>query len=83
MKKKETLLDRAKKIPMSTSTKLVDTATQEQIELAVAWAKDEIQLGQISQLLWEKTTSKGVGGKVLYTLACWLKAGIRKGMIKI
>jgi len=82
-KTKETLVDRARKVSISVSTSLIDTATEEQIELAIAWAKDEIRLGQISQVLWDKTTARGVGGKTLYTLACWLKAGILKGRIKV
>ena len=80
--KKETLLEKAKKIKIKRSSSLVENATKEQIELAIAWAKDEIRLGQATQILYNKTAKNGVGGKVFYTFACWLKAGIKKGIIK-
>ena len=84
MKRKETLLEKAKKIPIPVrQTFLVDSATDEQIELAIGWTKNEITLGQFTKLLWDEKTAKGVGGKALYTIACWLKAGIKKGIIKI
>ena len=83
MKRKKTLLEKAKEIPIRMrETNLVATATNEQIELAIGWAKDEIRLGQFTHLLWDKDTAKGVGGKALYTIACWLKAGIKNGLIK-
>lgn len=80
--KKETLLELAKKIEIRQRlANLVETATEEQIELALAWAKDEIRLGQFTQIMWGKGSSLNVGGKALYTIACWLKAAIKKGIL--
>ena len=80
--KKETLLDKARKIPIKKLTKLVNSATKEQIELAIAWAKDDITLGQFTKVIWNETTAKGIGGRALYTIASWLKAAIKRGILK-
>lgn len=83
-KLEKTLLEKAKEIEVKDTRKgLITSATDEQIELAIGWAKDEIRLGQFTQLLWGKGTKNSIGGKALYTIACWLKAGIIKGRIKV
>ena len=80
----KTLLERAKKIVINPRhNSLSDTATKQQIELAIAWAQGDIRLGQASRILYNKNCSKGVGGKVLYTFACWLRAGIKRGILKV
>lgn len=88
MKRKieETLLEKARSIPIRVKhTSLVEKATTEQVELAIGWATDEITLGQFTKVIWgeDMTTAKGMGGKALYYIACWLKAGILKGKIKV
>jgi hypothetical protein len=86
MKRKKTLLQKAKDIRIKVkATNLVSKATDEEIELAIGWAIDEITLGQFTKAIWgeDTTTAKGMGGKALYYIACWLKAGIKKGIIKI
>ena len=59
--------------------------TDEEINLAIAWAKDEISLGQFSKVMWNdaNSTTKGVGGKALYTIAVFLKAGIIRNKITV
>ena len=83
--KKKTLLQKAKEMKTyMRSSSLTSTATKEQIELALGWARDEITLSQLSRVLWgEKTKlSKSAGGRALYYIASWLKAGILRGIIK-
>ena len=59
-------------------------ATDEEIELALAWMTDEITLGQFSNAVWQKkTNANGVGGKALYTIAMWLKGAYKTGKIVI
>ena len=78
----ETLLEKAKKVEIRIrASSLVESATEEQIELALAWTTDKITLGQFTKVLWDKESAGAVGGKALYTIACWLKAGIRKGIL--
>ena len=82
---KQTLLEKAKAlVPKKLSAKnLVESATEEQIELALGWAKDEISLFQFTTIMWgEKTTAGNIGGKALYAIASFLKAGIKRGIIK-
>ena len=77
----KTLLEKAKEIPTKSFRRML-VPNDEQIELAIAWAKDEIQLKQVSKVLFgETSTSQGVGGKVLYNLAVFLREGIRKGIL--
>ncbi len=79
---KETLLEKAKKIIIRESLPKREI-TDEQIELAIAWAIDEIKLSQFSQVMWGENAHKGVGGKALYTIAVFLRAGIKKGKLKV
>lgn len=79
----KTLLELAKEVKIKHRTGLSQNATSEEIELAIAWAKDEITLGQVSTVLFGEKTAKSIGGRTLYTIACLLRAGIRKGIIKV
>lgn len=78
----KTLLEQAKEIKIRKINSLVNSATKQEIELAIGWATDEITLGKFSKIIWNKDTSKGVGSKALYTIASWLKAAIKKGILK-
>jgi len=69
------LLEKAKKIQLK-KTRRRSGYTDEEIELAVAWLKDEIRTGQASQVL---TTTKQ---NILATFSTLLKLAYKKGLIK-
>ena len=73
-----TLLDEAKKLK---TTKRIDVS-DEKIELALAWLKDEIGISAICRVC---KPNKGVNysGNMLYSIAVWLREAYRKGLIKI
>jgi len=80
----KTLLEKAKKVKIGRkSNNLTESATNEQIELAIGWAKGEITMGQASRVLYGSSSAGKVGGKILYAFACWLRAGIERGIIKV
>ena len=74
MKKEITLLDQAKKILI----KRKNLATNEHIELALAWLKDEINMSQAAKVLGYKSTSN-----IGYSFAICFKKGYQQGKIKI
>lgn len=75
--KKETLLEKAKKLPIRKNKKV--NLSEEHLELGLAWMKNEIGLAQINRVLNKNNTS----GNTLYSIATWLKESYRQGKIKI
>lgn len=73
---KETLLQRAKKVPIN-KRKIV--VTDEHIELALAWLRDEVALRQMNIVLMKPNQS----GNVLYGTAVALREAYRRGKITI
>lgn len=73
---KKTLLQQAKEIKV---LKRRVRVSDEHIELAIAWMKDEIGLGQINIVMGQKIS----GGNVLYNISVWLREAYRKGIIKV
>lgn len=77
---KETLLEKAKKVKITRGTRSErKVSTEEGIETAFAWIKDEIGLTQISKGLGYSKDS----GNVLYYIAIWLREAYRQGKLKI
>lgn len=76
-KKKETLLEKAKAKKLSMPKGKIRT-TDEHIELAFAWLKDEVRLKQISEVCGKKNN-----GNILYSIAVWLREAYRQGKLKI
>lgn len=79
--KKQTLLEKAKEVKIERKISKI-IITDEHIELAIAWAKDEIQLSQVSTVLFGEKSVGKIGGRTLYWLASALREGIRTGKIK-
>ena len=75
--KKETLLQKAQKI--GSKKNIPKETTDEHLELAFAWLKDEIGLRQISAVIGVSYT----GGSSLYRIAVYLKEAYKRGLIKI
>lgn len=75
--KGRTLLEQAKEIKVKRSY-ATGKITGEEIELAMAWMKDDIRLVQINKLLGYRTNT----GHTLYKIACWIREGYRRGKIK-
>ena len=75
--KKETLLEKAKKIQTNRQQKI--KITDEHIELAFGWLRDEITSKQINVVLDREKNS----GNVLYLIAIWLREAYEQGRIKI
>jgi len=76
----KTLLEKAKEIKTTRKTLKLKN-TDEHIDLAIAWAKDEIALGQVSQVLYGEGMHKTSGGRTLYAMFVYLREGFRKGKI--
>ena len=76
---KETLLQKAKKV-LIRRPKMLSNITDEHIELAVAWIKDEITSGQVGEVLGIK---KAQVSTILCKLALILKYGIQTNKIKL
>jgi len=74
--KKKTLLQKAKKVKMRHRKIIV---TDEHIELALAWVKDDITLTQVNLALNKPRDT----GNTLYALAVYIREAYRKGQIKI
>jgi len=78
--KKETLLEKAKKIKIVyASRKERKIPIGQGIEIAFAWIKDEITLHQIGKALGYEHDS----GNVLYYVALWLREAYRQKKLKI
>ena len=75
---KETLLQKAKKSGINKRIGRLEI-TNEQIELAIAWVKDEVSTRQVSFAIGENQ----IGGRVLYRLAVWLKEAHSRGKLKL
>lgn len=69
-----TLLNKAKGF----KSKIITKVTDEDIELALAWLKDEINSVQVSVAYDRKPSSA-----MMYRIASSLKAAYQKGIIKI
>lgn len=72
----KTLLEKASGIKVRTSWSR-GGITDEEIELAVAWAEGRVGITQLAKVLGMK-----VGGNTLYRFAFALKEGFRNGKIK-
>jgi len=76
----ETLVERAKKIKTANVITGMDEGV---IELAIAWAKGEVTLGQCSRAMYDKPSSKGTGGNILYKFAVAFRELYRQGRLII
>jgi len=76
-KRKETLLEKAKKLEIRKLKKI--EVTEEHLELGLAWMKGEITLSQMNRVLGENKRS----GNGLYAVAVWLREAYKQGKIKI
>lgn len=72
------LVERAKKAPARSSK----AASDEEIELALAWLCGEITSGQIADVLYPEIKRSAAGGKVLYRVATWLRAAYTQGWLQ-
>jgi cysteine synthase len=78
--KKKTLLEKAKESKIRKIDRCL--ITKEHIELAIAWAKDEISSRQVARALFKNEVLAGrVGGAVLYKMATYLRQGFREKKI--
>jgi hypothetical protein len=68
------LLDRAKAHPVQVRTEI----DPEQIEVALAWIRDEITISQAGHVL---SAAKEPGSQTYVTLAIALRAAYRKGQL--
>lgn len=75
MSKKMSLLEKAREIPIR--RRGAEGVTVEEIELALAWMKDEITLTQIARVM----NHKGPGTTVS-RISILLREAYRKGMIR-
>ena len=73
---KKTLLEKAKAVKMGRRDTII---TDEHVELALAWIRDEVNLSQINVALKKSRQS----GNVLYKMATSLREAHRQGKIKI
>jgi len=78
--KKETLLEKAKKIMIVRPIK--KSPDKEEIELAIGWLKSEVGLTQILKVL-NRYKGNHYTGNCLYRVAICLREAYRKGIIKI
>jgi hypothetical protein len=67
-------VEQAKKVIARQPTSL--KYSDEEIYLAIAWAKGEVTSKQVSSVLLKKDS-----GNILYYLSSLLRAGIRKGIL--
>lgn len=70
----KTLLEKAKEVKLRYRTRT--DYSKEEIELAIAWMKDEIRVGQVGKVLGKGSTAIG------YRLAMLIRAAYRQGKIK-
>ena len=77
--KKETLVEKAKKIPVGNSNKIL--MSDEHIDLALGWMKGEIRLTQLAGAIG--ITKGECTGNVLYKIAQWLREAYRQGKLTI
>lgn len=68
----ETLLKKALNLK---TRKIFDKATDEQIDLGIAWAEKKVNLSQVSRVLGIRT------GSAMNKMALFLRAGFEKGKI--
>lgn len=73
---KKSLLQIAKEIPARSYKK--SRPTGESVELAIAWAYDEVNLKQVNQAMGTKDNSTGI-----YKLAIALREAVRTGRLKV
>ncbi len=78
----KTLLEKAITTHTKTrASKLI--MNKESVDLAIAWAKGEVRLIQVSKALYgENTKPSTYGGKTLYWLATAFREGFRQGLIR-
>ncbi len=76
--KKETLLEKAKKIKGKAHPKV--PLTNEHLELAFAWLRNEIGLTQVNLAIGKDPHKSG---NILYSIAVWLREAYRQGKLKI
>jgi len=74
---KKTLLQKAKEVKTHKKGRLV--VGNEEIELAFAWLRDEVDLRQMSAVLGVSYT----GGSSLYRVSVFLKEAYKQGKLKI
>jgi len=72
----KTLLQRAKAVKVNSRHRVI---SDEYIDLALAWIRDEIGLTQVNVVLGKKRE----GGNSLYGIAVWLREAYRNGKIII
>lgn len=77
MDKKMNLLEQAKAIPIKGS--IHKPISDEEIELAIAWAKGEISTSQVNKVLCPKSTT----GNLLYRISVCFREGYFRGIIKL
>ena len=77
--KKETLVEKAKKISVGVSNKI--PMTDEHIDLALSWMKGEIRLTQLAGVVG--ITKGEYTGNLLYRIAQWLREAYRQGKLEI
>ena len=77
--KKETLLEKTRKIPRRNLPRGRKVPVGEGIEVSFAWLNDEVTTGQINKCLGYSKDS----GNVLYYIAIWLREAYRQGELKI
>jgi hypothetical protein len=71
---KQSLLDKAKE----TKTRKRSDATEEEIELALAWLADEVSIGQLNKAL-----DKAAGAGAYSWLASTLREAYRNGILVV
>lgn len=76
MQKKESLLQKAKKIPMQKSR--INHLPQDFEEVALAWCRDEISLTQICKAMGLDNTGYRVYAKLALTLKQYFNKNYRK-----
>ena len=59
------------------------TPTREEIDVAVAWIRDEITLSQVAAAFYPDQPAKGVTGRALYRVAHCLRAAYQQGQIQV
>lgn len=77
---KETLLEKAKK---QRSESVRTQITEEVMELAMAWVRGDVTLGQCCKAVYGEKTQTSSGGNLLYKFATAFKEAYRLGKITI
>ena len=77
--KGKTLLEQAKEVRLRHKQAVI---TDEQIELALAWARDEVTMKQVGIVVMDLTGNTGATNNIYNWLAIRLREAFRRGYIK-